>query len=122
MSGGESAGNCFAGTLLGLSARKSCDRFFETAFEQMTETGERHAAGAREFVARGQMISMNRGDEKERANAFVEIRFAATVGVELDASGEEFGGGFPGAPTVDGEIACGAVRGVDDVGDAERGG
>jgi hypothetical protein len=64
------------------------------------------------------MVTVNRGDEEERADAFVEIRLALAVGGELGASREELVGGTAGAPAVDGEVARGVVARVDEVSDA----
>src|SRR5690606_27887995 len=88
--------------------------------EKMAETGERDAAGAWGVGARGKVVAMQRGDEEEGTDAFVEIGFAAAVGVEFGARGEEFVDGFAGGPAIEGEVARGGVGGVDDVEEAKR--
>src|SRR5687767_5126761 len=65
------------------------------------------------------MIAVNRGDEKQRANAFVEICFRTAKRVKFHARCEELGCGFAGAPVINREIAGSDIGGVDNVGDAE---
>jgi hypothetical protein len=63
---------------------------------------------------------MNRGDEKERADAFVEIRFAVPVLVQFSAGRQKFGGCFALTPAINRDIANRAVGGVDNVDNARR--
>ena len=63
--------------------------FLKAALEQVTKPLVRHAAKAREVRARRKVIAVNRGDEKQGANALIEVRFAAAEGVEFGAVGEE---------------------------------
>ena len=117
--GGEGAGEGFAGTVGGLGGGENGDGFLKTAFEQMAKALVGHAAKARKIGARGQVVAVDRGQEKEHADALVEVGFTAPVGVELGAIGEELGDGAAGAPRVDGGVARRGIGGRDKIGDAQ---
>ena len=117
--GGEGAGEGFARAVGGLGGGEDGDGLFETAFEQVSETRIGHAAEAREIGARGEVVAVDGGEEKQCADALVKVRFAASIGVELGAIGEEFGDGTARAPCVDGGVARRGIGGCDEVGDAE---
>ena len=118
MGGGEGAGERLARAMGGLGSGEDRNGLFKAALEQVAKSLVRHAAEAREVGARRQVITVDRGDEKQGANALIEVGFAAAEGVEFGAVGEELRDGAALAPRVDGLVARRGVGGGDEIGDA----
>ena len=119
MRGGEGAREGFARAGGLLRGGEDRDRFLEAAFEQVAESVVGHAAESWQLRTRGQVVAVNRGEEEERADAFVEIGFAAPIGVEFGARREQLGDGATVTPPVDGLVASRGIGGLDEIDDAE---
>ena len=115
---GQRAGEGFVRALRGLRAQESADGLLEAPLEHAAEAVVGHAARAREPGPRRQVIAVDRGQEKQRADALVEVGLPAAVGLQFGAGGQQFGRRPVRAPALDGEIAHRRRRRLDDVGDA----
>ena len=111
--GGKCGGNCVAGALGFLNGKEGIDGLGETPCEQMAVSfeGDVSLVSARQYR---QVVAVDRVEEKQGADALVEIAGAAAEGVERGGLGEELFAGKPGAGFGERAVAEGGfVRGND---------